>query len=287
MDMYPEDEDEEIDFYILAMAHYLQNKERLPYAPRRAPAMTGLQWVEEKEMDPKAFYSMFKIRRSVFYPLHDTLVEKYGLRSTCNMSSKEQPKYHNRKGVTTQNVMAICDFDMRFIFVVVGWPGSVHDTRVWADARVEYPSFPHPPNGKYYLVDSGYPNIDGYLAPYKGQRYHVHDFQQVPPRGRNETFNHLHSSLQNVIERSFGVLKMKWRILLGIRRYKVETQTMIITACTCLHNYIRESKLPDEHFTMVENGSYVHEESASHQFAPYDEGNMGSVRDAIAASVFP
>ena len=72
-----------------------------------------------------------------------------GTHIPCIVPEKEQPKYRNRKGVTTQNVMAICDFDMRFIFVVVGWPGSVHDTRVWADARAEYPSFPHPPNGNY------------------------------------------------------------------------------------------------------------------------------------------
>ena len=89
MDISVEDEDEELDFCILAMAHYLQNKERVPYAPRRAPMMTGLQWVQEKEMNPKAFYSMFRMRRSVFYPLHDMLVEKYSLKSTCNMSSKE------------------------------------------------------------------------------------------------------------------------------------------------------------------------------------------------------
>jgi hypothetical protein len=31
--------------------------------------------------------------------------------------------------------------------------------------------------GKYYLVDSGYPNRTGYLAPFKEQRYHVPDFQ--------------------------------------------------------------------------------------------------------------
>ncbi|WJX21142.1 hypothetical protein P8452_10609 [Trifolium repens] len=27
--------------------------------------------------------------------------------------------------------------------------------------------FPHPPEGKYYLVDAGYPNMKGYLSPYK------------------------------------------------------------------------------------------------------------------------
>jgi hypothetical protein len=31
--------------------------------------------------------------------------------------------------------------------------------------------------GKYYLIDSGYPNRKGFLAHYKGQRYHVPEFQ--------------------------------------------------------------------------------------------------------------
>jgi hypothetical protein len=31
-------------------------------------------------------------------------------------------------------------------------------------------------SGKYYLVDSGYPNRTGYLAPYKGSTYHLPEF---------------------------------------------------------------------------------------------------------------
>jgi hypothetical protein len=49
--------------------------------------------------------------------------------------------------------------------------------------------------GKYYLVDSGYPNRTGYLAPFKEQRYHVPEFQSAPPRNMMERFNHLHSCL--------------------------------------------------------------------------------------------
>ncbi|KAI3794036.1 hypothetical protein L1987_36661 [Smallanthus sonchifolius] len=39
--------------------------------------------------------------------------------------------------------------------------------------------FPHPTGDKYYVVDAGYPNTKGYLAPYKGThiRYHLPDFQ--------------------------------------------------------------------------------------------------------------
>ncbi|XP_025801789.1 uncharacterized protein LOC112881342 [Panicum hallii] len=33
--------------------------------------------------------------------------------------------------------------------------------------------------GKFYLVDSGYPNRPGYQAPYKGTMYHIQDFQNV------------------------------------------------------------------------------------------------------------
>jgi hypothetical protein len=38
---------------------------------------------------------------------------------------------------------------MRFIFVLVGWPGFVHDMRVFTDAMTKYSDmFPHPPTGK-------------------------------------------------------------------------------------------------------------------------------------------
>jgi hypothetical protein len=30
--------------------------------------------------------------------------------------------------------------------------------------------------GKYYVVDVGYPNQPRYLAPYKGERYHLPEY---------------------------------------------------------------------------------------------------------------
>jgi hypothetical protein len=67
--------------------------------------------------------------------------------------------------------------------------------------------------GKYYLVDVGYPNEYRYLSPYKGERYHLQDFRhRGQPRNWQEVFNYAHSSLRNVIERSFRVWKQRWRI---------------------------------------------------------------------------
>lgn len=106
-------------------------------------------------------------------------------------------------------------------------------------------------SGKYYLVDSGYPNRIGYLAPFKGSTYHLPEFRLRrgrAPQGKYEVFNFLHSSLRNVIERAFGVLKQKWRILKAMPSFSPRTQKHIILACMALHNFIRDSKLRDKEF---------------------------------------
>ena len=95
-------------------------------------------------------------------------------------------QHRNRHKEKSQNVMCVCDFDMRFTFVLAGWPGSVHDMRVFNDAQSRLGhKFPHPPPEKFYLVDSGYPNRPGYLAPYKGITYHFQEYRDgIMPRGK-------------------------------------------------------------------------------------------------------
>jgi hypothetical protein len=97
-------------------------------------------------------------------------------------------------------------------------------------------------------VDSGYPNQKGYLAPYKGVKYHLPEFKVARSSGKKEVFNQLHSSLRNHIECSFAVLKMKWRILLDLPSYPMLKQSKIIHAFMALHNFIRDSKMVDELF---------------------------------------
>ena len=49
----------------------------------------------------------------------------------------------NRKGRTTQNVIVVCDFNMRFMYIVAGTEGSTHDMRVIKMARAD-PTYLHP-----------------------------------------------------------------------------------------------------------------------------------------------
>ncbi|KAG5240959.1 protein ALP [Salix suchowensis] len=138
-----------------------------------------------------------------------------GTHVRATISPELQIPFIGRKGVRPQNIMAACSFDMQFTFVWAGWEGSVHDTRIFLEA-IDSTSikFPKPPEGKYYLVDAGYQNEYGYLGPYRGERYHLEDFRRRgEPSGRHEVFNRAHSSLHNVIERTFRVWKQRWKIL--------------------------------------------------------------------------
>ena len=91
-----------------------------------------------------------KLQEPRFWPhFKDCIGAIDGTHIPVTVPLADQPKYIGRHGYPSQNVMAVCDFDMQFTFAVTGWPGSVHDTRVLLDTLVTYKDqFPHPPDGK-------------------------------------------------------------------------------------------------------------------------------------------
>ena len=73
------------------------------------------------------------------------------IRAVITPKENEIP-YICRKGYATQNVMAICNFDMLFTFIQVGWEGSAHDTHILTVALERYKNsniFPYPPQGMF------------------------------------------------------------------------------------------------------------------------------------------
>jgi hypothetical protein len=82
-------------------------------------------------------------------------------------------RYRNRKGGITQNVLASCDWKMRFNFILAGWEGSAADSHIFECARET--SFVIP-DGWYYLADAGFPLCDALLVPYQGKCYHLKEW---------------------------------------------------------------------------------------------------------------
>ena len=92
--------------------------------------------------------------------------------------------------------------------------------------------------GKFYLVDAGYAARPGFLPPYRGTRYHLREFGSNRPQNQRELFNLRHSSLRVTVERAFGALNNRFRILDNKPFHPYKTQVKLVLACCILHNWI-------------------------------------------------
>ena len=85
----------------------------------------------------------------------------------------------NCKGYFSQNCFFACSFDLLFVYALTGWEGSASDARVWEDAHSKDFSVPE---GKYYLVDAGFPSCKELLTPYRSVRYHLAEWGRAGVR---------------------------------------------------------------------------------------------------------
>ncbi|CAN1138190.1 hypothetical protein LINPERHAP2_LOCUS23347, partial [Linum perenne] len=96
-----------------------------------------------------------------------------------------------------------------------------------------------------------------------------------------------HSSLRNVIERCFGVLKRRWSILKMMCSYSFSKQTDIVLACCAIHNFIRMHAQGDTIFAEFEESDGQAETSESMARIEFGTSSsqvreMASKRDGIA-----
>ncbi|MED6221263.1 hypothetical protein PIB30_118112 [Stylosanthes scabra] len=179
---------------------------------------------------------------------------------------------------------------MNFVYVLSGWEGSTSDSRVLRDAITRRNSLKIP-HGNYYLVDAGYTNGPGFLAPYRGTRYHIREWVQGAraPRNHQELFNKKHSSARNVTERCFGLLKKRWSILRSPSFYPVKIQNQIIIACCLLQNFIRKNMDidPEEQSILVEDHLPVGDDNIANMIDVVENTNEWTQwRDNLAIEMY-
>jgi hypothetical protein len=111
------------------------------------------------------------------------------------------------------------------------------------------------PKDKYWLGDAGYRNSEYIMSPYRGVRYHLKEQRQADlrPNTAKELFNLRYTSLRNVIERIFGVVKRKFKILGSVAEYSVDTQIHLVLGLITLYNFIRSQEDMQEDIEAVED----------------------------------
>ncbi|XP_071576255.1 putative nuclease HARBI1 [Temnothorax nylanderi] len=126
--------------------------------------------------------------------------------------------YVNRKGHHSIQLQAVCDHERRFIHCVAGHVGSVHDQRVFRLSEVHnYLQDPRKFSNDSYLVgDAAYSLHENLMTPYRDNGHLTH---------KQKNYNFCHSSARMVIERTFGLLKGRFRSLLTFsNRYRFGTR---------------------------------------------------------------
>ena len=145
-----------------------------------------------------------KIKRKLFHVAQFPGVIRCidGTHSPVTAPPIDEYAYVNRKNFHSINVQAVCDANMIFLDVVAKWPGSHHDSFIQQASglheKFERDSFV---NG-WLLKDSGYPLRKLLMITLAN-----------PASSQEQKYNTSRQKACSLIEKVFGILKSRWRIL--------------------------------------------------------------------------
>jgi hypothetical protein len=199
----------------------------------------------------------------------------------------DQGPFRNRKGVLTQNVLGVVNFDGTFSYSLAGWEGSASDSRVLGDALTKgLRTWPI----KYYLGDAGYANKRYCMTPYRGVRYHLKEWRlgRARPQNREELFNLRHSSLRNVVERVFGIAKKRFPILVNMHSFEIAFQILLVNCCFMIHNFIRKEQHYEDEYDNWSREEEDHQDvvDAQEEEEENQDDAMLNLRDQIAEQMW-
>lgn len=147
--------------------------------------------------------------------------------------------YYNRKGWYSVILQGVVDHSYRFLDINVGWPGSVHDARVFARSSL-YSNITEKhvlPDKKitingidiplFLIGDSAYPLDTWLMKPFT----HSTSLTQ-----QQQYYNYRLCRARIVVENAYGRLKARWRRLMKRIDMHIEIIPTVISAACILHN---------------------------------------------------
>lgn len=148
----------------------------------------------------------------------------------------DEPLFVNRKNFHSINVQALCDANMVFLDIDARWHGSCHDSFILSASHIS-DRFERGEFGDGWILgDSGYPLKKWLMTPIEN-----------PTSEAEKAYNKAHRKTRCIVERAFGVLKSRWRILDhtgGALCYRPDRVCKIVVTCCMLHNICRRNGTP-------------------------------------------
>ena len=145
----------------------------------------------------------------------------------------------SRKDKYGLNMQAICDDELRFIYIDLSWPGSTADYMAWVTSAMCQEmelsltsSKPKLKKGLTLVGDNAYVKTKYMAVPIKGCKTEIED-----------SYNFYQSQLRITIERAFGVLVHRWSILRGPMNVPLFKVVPVVHSLCKLHNYCINERL--------------------------------------------
>ena len=149
--------------------------------------------------------------------------------------------------------------------MIFGWAGRCHDWTLFQNSDI----------GKrvmkgellpYKLIgDAAYPMRPWFYFPFKGEKDGL-------PRAKAH-WNFIQLSTRMAVERAFGILKGRWRILLKGSDMPLQHVPNVVTTCICLHNLciIHLDKFDDE---WAKEGERIMYRESTNQLGQLENANI-------------
>ena len=222
----------------------------LQFGLGKSTAKVICQEFEEALCRIKDLFIRFPYSEDEVQEAMDTFEEEYkfpqivGAIDGCHIEINAPPEnkedYLNRKQYYGINLQGTVNSWLLFQHVAVGHPGSIHDVRVLRKSRIFdlaeneeiLSARTRMVNGgllKPMLVgDSAYPVKNWLMKPFSNRG-------RLSPQKRR--FNQKLNAMRSVIERAFGLLKGRWRLLLKKIEQSHTSIPQSVTAACVLHNF--------------------------------------------------
>jgi len=147
----------------------------------------------------------------------------------------DKQTYWSRKKKYCMQFQIVCDPSKLIRSLFTGYPGSVHDAKVYSASPVFNQAANYFSPNEYILGDAAYPNLTTVITPFRKRQGSVHV--------RYRTFNKQLSSLRVLVEHTIGLLKGRFQSLQGLRINVSKTGghekvCRWIQACAVLHNIL-------------------------------------------------
>lgn len=172
----------------------------------------------------------------------------------------EDPEsYFSRKHIYSLKVQAIFDHNKKIRHMVLGYPGSVHDSRIYSNCELYSKPAQYFSGLQWLAADSAYKLTSTVITPFRESSNELTLLQR-------KRFNKEFSAYRIRIEHCFGLLKERFNSLKDLKLQikddaSIKRSCRWILVCAILHNIVIEQNNGDEFDFIFEEANIAETEN--------------------------